>query len=365
MIKKQTTKKTPSQSFKHKGKKSSSTKTLPARSTKKCLLPQFCICHKCKIETKEAKENKSNTQSSKLSLKKQKAEKQYDLVIIGGGSSGLMMAAVASKNGAKVLVIEKNSALGKKLKITGGGRCNITNNQLDNKKFLESFPEAKKFLYSPFSKFSVKDTFTFFEKSGLPLVTESRNRVFPKSHKAMDVFLTLEKIMRKHKVEILTNSEVVLVKQAHSDFNNPNTPNTISSVKLKNGREIFAKNFAIATGGMAAPETGSDGDGFKFLKKLDHSVHSPDPNIVPLTTDSHILQKISGTSWSFCKIRFIQNKKTAFSKVGKVLFTHFGLSAPLILNSSFEAKQLLKKGPLYASIDLFPDTEEPDLDRKL
>ncbi len=297
-------------------------------------------------------------------MKRENTENKYDLVVVGGGPSGMMMAITAAKGGARVLILEKNSSLGKKLRITGGGRCNITNAEWDNKKFLENFPKSKKFLYSPFSKFSATDTFSFFEKAGLQLVIEARKRAFPKSQKAADVFLTLEKLLKKHKVDILPNSEVVLIKRSHKDFSDSEIE-TIAYVKLKNGREIFAKNFAIATGGMAAPKTGSTGDGFKFLKKLGHTIENPDPNIVPLTTDSHILQKISGTSWTFCKISFIQNGKTSFSKTGKILFTHFGLSAPTILNSSHEVKQLLKKGSVTASIDLFPDTEEPDMDRKI
>jgi predicted Rossmann fold flavoprotein len=229
-------------------------------------------------------------------MKKQKKENEYDLVIVGGGSSGMMCGIVAAKGGAKVLIIEKNSSLGNKLRITGGGRCNITNAELDIKKFLENFPEAKKFLYSPFSKFSSKDTFSFFEKAGLPIVTEARKRAFPKSQKAYDVFNTMEKLLKKFKVDVIVNSEVVLFKRSHADYIDENTKESISSVKLKSGREIFGDSFAIATGGMAAPKTGSTGDGFKFLRKLDHVVENPNPNIVPLTTDSQILQKISGTS---------------------------------------------------------------------
>ncbi len=285
--------------------------------------------------------------------------KQYDLIVIGGGPAGMMTSVIAAKDGASVLLLEKNDSLGKKLKLTGGGRCNITNNQINPKDFLEVFGENKKFLFSPFSQFAVKETMNFFEKNGLSLVTEARNRVFPKSQKAVDVFNLLEKLMRKNGVEILTNRQVVKINQSGDDTK------IITSIKTKKGEEFFAKNFAIATGGASAPKTGSTGDGFRFLQKLGHTIKKPNPNVVPLKTDSKILHDISGTSWSFCKIRFIQDNKTAFSKTGKILFTHFGLSAPLILNSSYEVKQLLKKGEVFASIDLFPDTEEPDLNRKL
>lgn len=285
--------------------------------------------------------------------------KQYDLIVIGGGPAGMMTSVIAAKDGASVLLLEKNDSLGKKLKLTGGGRCNITNNQINPKDFLEVFGENKKFLFSPFSQFAVKETMNFFEKNGLSLITEARNRVFPKSQKAVDVFNLLEKLMRKNGVEILTNRQVVKINQSGDDTK------IITSIKTKKGEEFFAKNFAIATGGASAPKTGSTGDGFRFLQKLGHTIKKPNPNVVPLKTDSKILHDISGTSWSFCKIRFIQDNKTAFSKTGKILFTHFGLSAPLILNSSYEVKQLLKKGEVFASIDLFPDTEEPDLNRKL
>jgi predicted Rossmann fold flavoprotein len=225
---------------------------------------------------------------------KKVSSKKYDLIVIGGGPAGMMVAITAAKDEAKVLLLEKNKSLGEKLKITGGGRCNITNAEFDIKKFLENFPESKKFLYSPFSKFSSKNTFSFFEKAGLPLVVEARKRAFPKSQKALDVLKTLQKLLKKYKVEVRTNSTVISLNKAHK--NNPDEKDLISSVKLATGENIEAENFALATGGYAAPETGSTGDGFKFLKKLGHQVSPPNPNIVPLTTDSLILQKISGTS---------------------------------------------------------------------
>ncbi len=292
-----------------------------------------------------------------------KNSKKYDLIIIGGGASGMMMGIVAAKDGASVLILEKNKKLGEKLKITGGGRCNITNAEFDNHKFLENFPEAKKFLYSPFSKFSAQKTFSFFEKLGLPLVVEARQRVFPQSQKATDVVKVMFKALQKNKVEIKTGAEVVDLIKKHK--NTSADEDLIAGVKLKSGEVLEAKNFAIATGGYASPETGSTGDGFKFLKKLGHHILKPNPNIVPLRTDSHILQKISGTSWSFMKISFLQNNKIIFSKKGKILFTHFGLSSPLILNLSHQVLNLLKNGPVQAKIDLFPDTNEADLDKKI
>ncbi len=289
-------------------------------------------------------------------MKKQGNQKKYDLIVIGGGPSGMMMTGRASELGAKVLLLEKNKSLGKKLRITGGGRCNITNAEFDVQKFLDNFPQSKQFLYSPFSKFSSKDTFTFFEKLGLPIVTEARKRAFPKSQKASDVFGTLEKYVRKNGGEIKTGTQVVKMSK---------NANKIVSIETKNGEKYFAKNFAIATGGASAQWTGSTGDGFKWLKKLNHTVKNPNPNVVPLTTNAKWIHRISGTTLSFMKISFIQDEKIQLRKTGKILFTHFGISGPLILNSAFEVKKLLDKGPVTASIDMFPDTEENDLDKRI
>lgn len=283
-------------------------------------------------------------------------QKKYDLIVIGGGPSGMMMAGRASELGAKVLLLEKNKTLGKKLRVTGGGRCNITNAELDIRKFLENFPESKEFLFSPFSKFSSKDTFTFFEKKGLPLIIEARKRAFPKSQKAKDVFSTLEKYLRKNGVEIKTNTQIISISKE---------ANKIKSVKTKKNEFFYSKNFAIATGGMAAPTTGSTGDGFKWLKKLKHTIKKSNPNVVPLTTNDKWIHRLSGLTLSFMTIRFYQEGKSKIKKTGKILFTHFGISGPLILNSAFEVKKLLNKGNVIASIDMFPDTEENDLDKKI
>ena len=289
-------------------------------------------------------------------MKKIGNQKEYDLIIIGGGPSGMMMSGRASELGAKVLLLEKNKDLGKKLRITGGGRCNITNAEFDIRKFLSNFPESKEFLFSPFSKFSSKDSFDFFEKKGLPLIIEARKRAFPKSQKADDVFKLLERYIRKNKGEIKTNAQVV-------KLNTEN--NKIISVETKKGEKFFAKNFAIATGGASAKWTGSTGDGFKWLKKLKHTIKDPNPNLVPLTTNEKWIHRLSGLTLSFMKISFIQKNKVKIKKTGKILFTHFGVSGPLIINSAFEVKKLLKKGRVSASIDIFPDTEENDLDKRL
>ncbi len=279
----------------------------------------------------------------------------YDVIVIGGGAAGMMAAGTAAKRGRKVLLIEKNSDLGEKLKITGGGRCNITNYELDTRKFLEKYGEAKDFLFSPFSQFSVKDTFSFFEKKKLPLVTQARNRVFPKSERAHDVYATLKNYVKANGVKILYQSQVIKMNTKHGE---------IDSVDTKTTR-YQTKSVILATGGIAAPFTGSTGDGFKWLQKLGHHIEKPSPDIVPLRSSTHWVKELSGTSLSFMKITFFSQGKKAFSKTGKILFTHFGLSSPLILNSSKQVAKLLEVGPVSAEIDLFPDTNEGLLEKRI
>ncbi len=281
--------------------------------------------------------------------------KHYDVIVIGGGASGMMAAGTAAKNGALVLLIEKNADLGEKLKITGGGRCNITNYELDNRKLLSHYGDAADFLYSPFSEFSVKETFTFFEKRKLPLIVQAGKRAFPKSEKAHDVYKVLKDFLKQGGVDILLKDPVKDIQIKG---------NTISAIDTQRTR-YTADSVIIATGGVAYPETGSTGDGFVWMEKIGHSVHHPSPDIVPVKCSDYWLKKASGAELLFMKISFISEGKKIFSKTGKVLFTHFGLSSPLILNSSQKIGTLLKKGPVQASIDMFPETNLGNLDKKI
>jgi predicted Rossmann fold flavoprotein len=288
---------------------------------------------------------------------------KYDVIVVGGGASGMMTAGTAAKNGKRVLLIEKNKELGKKLKITGGGRCNITNETFDTKKLLKKYGDAEKFLYSPFSQFGVQDTFSFFEGLGLELVTEARDRVFPKSQKAMDVFQTLHNFMAKYNVTVQKDTTI---KKFHvSSDESVNGEKAIKSVETKDGEKYFADNFVIATGGNSYPETGSTGDGFTWLKQLGHTIHQSSPNIVPLKTAESWVHELSGTSLSFMKITFYLDGKKSFSKTGKVLFTHFGLSGPLILNSAKEVSDILPHGEVTATIDCYPDTDHKQLEKNI
>ncbi len=282
--------------------------------------------------------------------------KIWDVIIIGGGASGMMAGAVASSQGKSVLMIDKNRDLGEKLKITGGGRCNITNNEPDIHKMLSVYGEGAPFLYSPFSIFGVKDTFKYFESRGLPLVIQARNRVFPATEKAIDVFNVLNKELKKGDVLVKSNCTVKKINIEN---------NLVKSVETDSG-VYYAKSFILATGGMSHPETGSTGDGFKWLKDMGHSVKDSSPNIVPIAVSDEWIKSLAGISLSFMKITFFLEGKKMFSKIGKILFTHFGLSGPLILNSSKKVDDLFQQeGRVTARIDAYPDTNEGNLEDKI
>lgn len=277
----------------------------------------------------------------------------YDVIVIGGGPSGMMAAGRAGELGARVLLLEKNRKLGKKLSITGGRRCNITNAEPDNRLFLDHFPESKQFLFSPFSQFNVESTFEFFESRGLPIVVEERKRAFPKSQSAADVCrVMVDYVNASGNVDVELGAEVVNV--MHRD-------NLIVGVQTKQ-KTFEGKKVILATGGLAAPETGSTGEGLSMMAAIGHTVEQPDPNLSPLRTKTKWVHALSGVTVDDMTLRFYQGGKMRLKKRGRLLFTHFGISGPLVINSAFEVKKLLKKGAVEASVDLFPDHDLGALD---
>jgi len=290
-------------------------------------------------------------------------EELFDVIVIGGGASGLMAAGRAGELGKRVLLLEKNRQLGEKLKITGGGRCNITNAEDDLRILLKNYGEAEQFLYSAFSQFGVKDTFNFFESRGLPLVVQARKRAFPKTEKALDVFKVMDKYVRGGGVTIKTGSPVsrIILGEASTRLG---SGKRIEGV-VSGGVTYRAKSVIIATGSTSHPETGSTGDGFNWLNSIGHKTIPSTPTIVPLAVRESWVKELAGVSLSFMKITFFLEGKKAFSKLGKILFTHFGLSGPLILNSAKAVDGLLRAGQVTATIDAYPDTELGDVDKKV
>ena len=288
-----------------------------------------------------------------------KNETAYDVIVIGGGASGMMAAGVAASRGKRVLLIEKNKRLGEKLRITGGGRCNITNDERDIHALLSNYKSGKDFLYSPFSMFGVKETFEFFEGRGLPLFIEARKRAFPKSEKASDVCDVLVKFLKEHNVTVMTGCTVTKLEIASS---------AISGVVTNKGT-FEGESVVVSTGGLSHPHTGSTGDGFKWLQDLGHTIHEPTPTIVPLMVEEAWVKELAGISIGStevpAKITFFADGKKAFSKTGKILCTHFGLSGPLILNAAKEVSDLLHKGLVTTTIDTYPNLDQGTLEKHM
>jgi len=274
----------------------------------------------------------------------------WDLIVIGGGPAGMMAAGRAAERGLKVLLLEKNDGLGKKLLITGGGRCNVTNNELDDRALLAKFKDSGKFLFSAFSQHSVKESLDFFHGNQMPTKEENDKRMFPLSNTAKSVWDVMVRYLKAGGVTVRSNAEVAGFIQKGAG--------RIEGVKLKGGETLFAKSFVLATGGKSHPETGSTGDGFAWLKKIGHQVAEPQASLVPVEVSDAWVKKLSGFSLPQAKITLFQNDQKQGGKngmkKGKVLFTHFGLSGPAILNMSSEIGELLKYGEVVISLDLLP-----------
>lgn len=264
----------------------------------------------------------------------------------------MMAACIAARSGARVLLLEKNRRLGEKLRITGGGRCNITNVQPDTRSLLKHYGKAEQFLYSPFARFDVQDTLEFFSKLGVSIKIENRQRAFPVSDRAEDVVNALISDMRKYNVTVVTGSTVSRITQSDG---------AISCLR-SGGHRYSAKNYILASGGTSHPETGSTGDGFSWLAELGHKVREPSPSITPLAVSDSWVKRVSGLVLKNIRISVFVNEKKQFRLDGDVLFTHFGMSGPLILNNAYRVAELLKIGVVTASIDSVPGLETKQLD---
>lgn len=278
---------------------------------------------------------------------------KYDVIVIGGGAAGMMAAGQAAERGRRVLLLEKNRKLGEKLKISGGGRCNITNAEDDVRTLLKAYGKAEPFLHSLFANFGVRETFSFFESKGLPLVVQDRKRVFPQTQKAADVCKTLEAYLRQVGVTVKTGSPVTAVVVEEKK---------ITSV-MCGDVSYCAETYILATGGVSHPETGSTGDGLRWLTDIGHTVLKPTPSIVPLKVEEKWVKELAGVSLSPMKITFFADSRKQFAEIGKILFTHFGISGPLILNSAHKIADLLHTASVTAHIDLYPKQDLGELER--
>lgn len=281
------------------------------------------------------------------------------IIIVGGGAAGLLAAISASKEGKKVLLFEKNEKLGKKLFITGKGRCNVTN-ACPPDEFLSHVVTNPRFLYSAFSKFTNEDMMDFLESEGLSLKTERGQRVFPQSDRAGDIIDVLRAACRKNKVEIHYNTKVRGLL-----FNEEKT--VCEGVVLEDGTCVRADGVILACGGCSYPQTGSTGDGYALAESAGHTVREPQPSLVPFAMRETWCKELMGLSLRNVSIRIKAKKKTVYEGFGEFLFTHFGVSGPLVLTASTclgKYQKELAAGELSLYLDLKPALDPEQLDRR-
>lgn len=277
-----------------------------------------------------------------------------NIIVVGGGAAGMMAAIIASRNGKKVTLIEQNEKLGKKLFITGKGRCNITN-ACDIEDLFQNVVTNPKFLYSSFYSFSNDMVMDFFENIGLPYKVERGNRVFPVSDHSSDVIKVLEKEMKSNGVEILLNTKVssVIIEN-----------NICKGVNINGGKAVYADSVIIATGGISYPRTGACGDGYKFAKTAGHSIVETKPSLVPFELEDSCCKELMGISLKNVSATIYANGKKIYSDFGEMLFTHFGVSGPIIIKASAYIHKYLDKD-LTLTIDLKPALDEKQLDERI
>jgi len=273
------------------------------------------------------------------------------IVIVGGGAAGMMAALSAAEKGAAVTLLEPNERLGKKLNITGKGRCNVTNNA-DLQTLLANVPKNGKFLYSAFSRFDGRDAMAFFERLGVPLKTERGNRVFPVSDRSFDVSAALERRLRTLKVHIVRDRALSL------DM----TDGAISGVRGEHG-SYPAGAVVLATGGVSYPATGSTGEGHRLAREAGHTVTPLQGSLVPLR-DFGVGRDLQGLSLRNVALTVFENDKKIYTDFGELLFTHFGVSGPLVLSASAHMRHFDKKA-YRLEIDLKPALDEGQLDKRL
>ena len=280
------------------------------------------------------------------------------VIVIGGGASGMMAAITAAENGAEVILLEKNDRLGKKILITGKGRCNVTTDK-DTDEIIRSFVHNGKFLYTALSSFSNQQVKYFFEEAGVPLKVERGERVFPVSDQSKDIVNALRRKMQEAGVDVWLNATVkeVLVEDGR-----------VSGVQLVNGQKLLADHVIVATGGASYPGTGTTGDGYHFARKTGHTVVNLRPSLIPLECAEGYVKALQGLSLKNVNftIETSQGKKL-IQDFGEMLFTHFGISGPIVLSCSYKAVDYWQKNkePLTGIIDFKSALSPEKLDARI
>ena len=280
------------------------------------------------------------------------------VLVIGGGAAGMMAAVFAARGGREVHVFEKNEKLGKKLFITGKGRCNITNAG-DMDTLFSSVISNPKFLYSAFYGFTNEQTIAFFEELGVPVKIERGNRVFPVSDHSSDVIGALSREMNRLGVEVHLHAEVEKILTDRED------PERIRGVRLKNGKEVAGDACIVATGGVSYPSTGSTGDGLRFAEELGLKVTELFPALVPMEVKEWYAKELQGLSLRNVTAAIYDGKKKLYEEFGEMLFTHYGVSGPIIISASSSVGKKLKEKELRLCIDLKPALSQEQLDQRI
>lgn len=276
------------------------------------------------------------------------------IIIIGGGAAGLIASATAAKRGEDVTVIEKNSRPARKVMITGKGRCNVTNACFDLDDLINSVVTNKRFMYSAFSSFMPYDTIALIEEMGVPTKIERGNRVFPESDKAVDIVDALVKNAKQSGVKFVEGTVI--------SFNTEN--NVIKSVNLADGTVVDGDAFAICTGGLSYQSTGSTGDGYRLAESVGHSITDIEPALISLVASNGFVPKLQGLSLRNISIKLLDGEKEIYSDFGEMLFTHYGVSGPVILSASSHMTHP-KEHNYKIVIDLKPALDEQTLDKRI
>lgn len=286
------------------------------------------------------------------------------VLIIGGGAAGMFAAIAAAGNGQEVHLFEKNEKLGKKLYITGKGRCNLTN-ACDMDKLFESVCTNRKFLYSAFYGYTNQDVIAFFEDQGMRTKTERGERVFPLSDKSADVIDTLRNAMRKAGVKVHLNAEVKEILTEENEGAKDGKSRRVVGIRLADMTKVKADAVLIATGGYSYQSTGSTGDGYHFARECGHTVTDISPSLVPFNTREEYGKRLQGLSLRNVTLSVFDGKKCLYEDFGEMMFTHFGVTGPLILTASTVVQKRLRKKELDLYIDLKPALSEEQLDARL
>ncbi len=276
------------------------------------------------------------------------------VIVVGGGAAGMMACHAAAMCGHQVTLLEKNEKLGKKIYITGKGRCNLTNAS-DIEALFANVMSNRKFLYSAFYTFDNNQVIDLFEMNGMATKTERGNRVFPVSDHSSDVISTMAKVLKNDNVEVKLNTTVqsLIIKE-----------NKACGV-IVNGKEISADNVILCTGGLSYPSTGSTGDGYEFAKKAGHRIIDCTPSLVPFNIREEWVKDLQGLSLKNSAVTIYDGKKKLYNDFGEMLFTHFGVSGPMILSASGNIKAAEFAKPLKLVIDLKPAMTEDQLDKRI